>query len=125
MKRVISGILYVIALGGCASQNKAQEPTKATMSTTGYTTYTTTPAGNASVGEIKPVEECKNVLTCYQALARDLCINGDPSCTSSFEVTAPVDNKAVCKNMLERARDLARPYVASKDNYKYPRECKD
>jgi len=109
----------------CAHQNKSQEPVKATMTQTGYTTYDTTPAGQASNEPIRPVEECKNVLTCYSALARDLCMTGDPTCTSTFEVTAPVDNKALCENMLSKARDVARPYVESRKDYKFPRECRD
>ena len=125
VKLMVVALFATVVAAGCSRSQAEAEPVKATMTAKGETEYRKTPMGEVSQGEVKPAEECKNVLTCYSALARDLCLNNDPACTSSFEVTAPVSNSEVCENMLDRAKDLAKPFLADKPDYEFPEVCED
>lgn len=104
----------------CSHSKANNEPAKATMTATGNTEINR----NATAGDrpITVVPECKRVVSCYDALSRDLCAQSTEDCTASFRVTTPVDKPETCKRLLEQAEETAKPFMAS-PKYKMPSEC--
>lgn len=109
------------ALAACASQTKSNEPSKASITATGGTEVNRTDGTKADEPlEIHP--KCKQVVSCYNALARDLCLKSTEDCSASFKVTTPVDKPETCERLLDQAAETAKPFMAD-PKYKMPSEC--
>ncbi len=119
--RSIVGVSVIAFLSiACAAKKDSAEPPKATMTATGGTEVTRT-EGTANE-PVEAIPECKKVITCYNALARDLCLASNEDCTASFRVTTPVDKPETCKRLLEQAEETAKPFM-TKEKRKMPSEC--
>ncbi len=113
--------LSIAALAACASQQQTNEPSKASITATGGTEVSRTDDTKADEPlEIHP--KCKQVISCYNALARDLCLKSTEDCSASFKVTTPVDKPDTCERLLDQASETAKPFMAD-PKYKMPSEC--
>ena len=111
----------VAATAACASQKEVTGPSKASITATGGTEVSRTDASRADEPlEIHP--KCKQVVSCYNALARDLCLKSTEDCSASFKVTTPVDKPETCERLLDQAEETAKPFMAD-PRYKMPTEC--
>jgi hypothetical protein len=82
------------------------------------------PPGMAVAGQehAPAVPECEHVLSCYEAMAGDLCLAGEEKCFATFRITAPVDKAETCTRLLDQAEETAKPFMAGK-RYDLPQEC--
>ena len=111
----------VAVLTACASQKETTGPSKASITATGGTEVNRTDEAKADEPlEIHP--RCKQVVSCYNALARDLCLKSTEDCSASFKVTTPVDKPETCERLLDQAEETAKPFMAD-PRYKMPTEC--
>lgn len=112
----------IAALCACASHKDSAEPSKASITATGGTEVSRTDPEKADEPlEIHP--KCKQVISCYNALSRDLCLKSTEDCSASFKVTTPVDKPETCERLLDQAAETAKPFMAD-PKYKMPSECK-
>ncbi|MBC7793469.1 MAG: hypothetical protein H7Z43_07160 [Clostridia bacterium] len=116
----VIAILVSVTSDGCASKKDSEKPPIATMTSTGGTEVTR--ADGETDEPINAIPECKKVITCYNALARNLCLNSSEDCTASFRVTTPVDKPETCRRLLSQAAETAKPFM-SKEKHKMPSEC--
>lgn len=117
-------LLIALALStiACAGSKNESEPPTATMTSTGGTEINRTDDATTNA-PLTIVPECKKVVSCYNALSRDLCLQSTEDCSASFRVTTPVDKPETCNRLLEQAEETAKPFIAD-NKYKMPSECK-
>ena len=118
--RVTCAVASFVLVACGHGKQQTDEPPKATITTTGNTEIHRGP--NTGTEPIVVVPECKKVVTCYDALSRELCAQSTEDCAASFRVTTPVDKPETCKRLLEQAEETAKPFMAS-PKYKMPSEC--
>lgn len=116
----VSVLACAVSFVACASKKDSSEPPKATMTSTGGTEVTR--GEGAGTEPIEAIPECKKVISCYNALARDLCLSSNEDCSASFRVTTPVDKPETCKRLLDQAEETAKPFM-TKDKHNMPSEC--
>jgi hypothetical protein len=118
--RLLSAAAVLCLFTACSHSKENNEPAKATMTATGDTEINRT--AQAGDEPVTVVPECKKVVSCYNALSRDLCTQSTEDCTASFRVTTPVDKPETCKRLLDQASETAKPFMAN-PKYKMPTEC--